>query len=254
MIPAVIITIVFMEHRKSAPKLRLSALAGALAHGTKDVLQVFKYSKFYMLLFATAMSVGIGKTIHFNMDKSLEDTFWLSSLGGRFIGGVISYILFEYINGYLFGILYSAAGLVGCILLYVCSTGGADPTTAIILIGLSSGGYWSISPQIILGDAGTYNFGILWGLVLMVIFSSHLITDYIFSLFSKGSTKGLGSVCAPLPSVLFSLIAFVGFIAITYGYKKDSETATNKSLLYKIYRSDEQTTDRSDKIIRKFKV
>jgi hypothetical protein len=58
--------------------------------------------------------------------------------------------------------------------------------------------------------------------------SSHWLIDYLFSILLASSGQSYDSVCATLPSTIFSIISIVGLFAVIYAYKLDSETSTSK--------------------------
>jgi hypothetical protein len=101
----IVATLIYMSYRTSSGGL--SVLEEALSHGSKGVLQVIWQIKFWLLVFSTVACVGIGETMHSKITGDNGNAFWLSNIGSRLIGGVVSFILLKYLNLYLFAVLYS---------------------------------------------------------------------------------------------------------------------------------------------------
>lgn len=108
------------------------------------------------------------------MSKSI---FWSTDVYGRLIGGLIAWIIINKLDGYLFASITALLAATGFGITFLVSPGHEYILyIATGLIGLASGGWWVIVPQIILNDLGTHYFETLWGITL----NFNIIGMYIF--------------------------------------------------------------------------
>lgn len=126
-----------------------------------DNMSFFRYlgrPKYWFLCLSSMCVVGVCNSMNdydgYNAllgDKEAEadEIFWLCDMIGRFFGGLLTFWLSNYVNEYVWAMIYSAFGFLGSILVFgMTMTDKIDPSnewlvwTAVCLLGLAVGGWW----------------------------------------------------------------------------------------------------------------
>lgn len=208
--------------------------------------QMLGESKYHSILWASFIVVGVCSTFNFNLFQiafsygkvdsadDLLDSFWASDMFARFGGGLFAFLLFHSVNGYTwaFGAAVTAAIGFGLVLLTE-ALGAAFLFTGGCFIGFGLGMFWVIVPYIVMEDAGEANFGLNWGLTLlmnaigMIVFGE--IFDWIYDWQANGSDQCKGGHCVLIQMIFFGLLCFIAAGLAWFGRVKDnSQTPTTE--------------------------
>lgn len=159
MIPAIVVQISMMDNENSNPPI-----------GDKMAFKDYITSpRYWSILVSSMLTIGVCHAMNdyngydelLGDDRGTADTvFWVCDMGGRYFGGIVVYLLANYVNEYIWAMVYSAMGFIGTIIIFAMTMTDEVARSdwlvwaACVLLGTATGGWWQIGAQTILDDSG----------------------------------------------------------------------------------------------------
>jgi len=184
--------------------------------------QYLKRPKYWFLAFASFAIIGVCYAMNdydaFTQLAGDDDgfsnkIFWVCDIGTRLFGALLAYLLARWINEYIWAIIYSAFGFCGTILIFAMTlTDEVEANqwlvwTAVVLLGIATGGWWQIGAQTVLDDSGFIEFGTKWGLIVTLNYIGMFVGGNVLAIFDMSMEAAIVFLVMGLASIVLSILA-----------------------------------------------
>lgn len=147
--------------------------------------------------------------------------FWLCDGLTRFGGGLLSYFTLNTKNGYEWAFYFSVINAIGMFVIFIIVAFGIMGNVLLLIptlfVGIGAGGFWVLSAQILINDAGPKEYGKIWGLLVMFNF----VGIFMFNL--PIDMVGVGTMV----TLMWFIMGVAAAIATLNAWNNDSKTGSD---------------------------